>query len=131
MKKRRLGAAAALAKGLVVAVLITLLGMLLMAAAVIFTGMGDGAIRILNQLLKISAVFIGTFLAVGRGGERGLVTGAGLGAVYAAAGYVLCVCLGGYAFDIVALMGEMTVCTAAGAVTGVICANMKKRRKTA
>ena len=71
MKKRRLGAAAALAKGLIAAVLVTLLGMLLMAAAVIFIGMGDGAIRILNQFLKIIAVFLGTLLAVGRGGVRG------------------------------------------------------------
>ena len=131
MKKRRLGAAAALAKGLIAAVLVTLLGMLLMAAAVIFIGMGDGAIRILNQFLKIIAVFIGTFLAVGRGGERGLVTGAGLGALYAAAGYVLYICLGDTPFDIVTLMGEMTICAAAGAVTGVICANMKKRKKAA
>ena len=131
MKKRRLGAAAALAKGLIAAVLVTLLGMLLMAAAVIFIGMGDGAIRILNQFLKIIAVFLGTFLAVGRGGERGLVTGAGLGALYAAAGYVLYICLGENPFDIVALMGEMTICAAAGAVTGVICANMKKRKKAA
>ena len=131
MKKRRLGIIAALAKGLVVAVLATLLGMLIMAAAVIFIGMSDGAIRISNQALKIIAAALGTFVAVGRGGERGLVTGAGLGALYALAGYVAYMCLGGGGFDVVELMGEMTICAASGSVMGVVCANMPKRRKSA
>ena len=131
MKKRRLGIFISLMKGLIAAVAATLLGMLIMSTAVIFLGMSDGAIRITNQLLKIIAAFLGTFVAVGRGGERGLVTGAALGALYASAGYVMYICLGGGNFDPVELMGEMTICAAAGAVSGVLCANMKKRRKTA
>lgn len=131
MKKRRLNAAAAVLKGLASAVGATLIGMLIMTAAVIFLGMSDAAIRAANQFLKISAVFLGTFLAVGRGGERGLVTGAALGIIYAFAGYMLYICLGGGVFDPAALMGEMTICLAAGGACGVMCANMKKRRKAA
>ncbi|MBQ4090598.1 MAG: TIGR04086 family membrane protein [Clostridia bacterium] len=129
MKRRRTGIVIALLKGLVIAVVATLLGMLIMAAAVIFIGMGDGAIRIVNQILKIFAAALGTFIAVGRGGERGLITGACVGAVYAVAGYVLYICLGGAVFDAVELMGEMTICAAAGAVTGVVCANAKARSR--
>ena len=126
MKRRRTGIVIALLKGLVIAVVATLLGMLIMAAAVIFI---DGAIRIVNQILKIFAAALGTFIAVGRGGERGLITGACVGAVYAVAGYVLYICLGGAVFDAVELMGEMTICAAAGAVTGVVCANAKARSR--
>jgi len=32
-------------------------------------------------------------------------------------------------FDAVELMGEMTICAAAGAVTGVVCANAKARSR--
>lgn len=128
MKKRRTGIVISLLEGLFVAVIATIIGMLIMAAIVIFIGMSDGAIRAANQVLKIFAAALGTFVAVGRGGERGLVTGACLGAVYAVAGYVLYICLGGAAFDAVELMGEMTICAAAGAVMGVVCANMKRRK---
>ena len=131
MKKRRLGIAAALAKGLIAAVLVTVLGMLIMAAAIIFIGMSDGAIRISNQFLKILAAALGTLAAVGRGGQRGLVTGAGLSTIYALAGYTAFICLGGGEFDAVALMGEMTICAAAGAAMGAVCANMKRRPKNA
>ena len=129
MKRRRTGILLSLLKGLVTAVLVTLAGMLAVSAVVIFIGMTDGAIRITNQFLKIIAAALGTFVAVGRGGERGLVTGACLGAVYAAAGYVLYICLGEAGFNPVELMGEMTICAAAGAVTGVACANMRQRQK--
>ena len=129
MKRRRAGIAMSLLKGLAAAVLVTLAGMLIMAAVVIFIGMGDGAIRVLNQVLKIFAAALGTFVAVGRGGERGLITGACVGAVYAVAGYVLYICLGDAMFDAVELMGEMTICAAAGAVMGVVCANAKVRSR--
>ena len=128
MKNRRLNILAALAKGLAAAIGITLAGMLLIAAAVIFTDISDNFIRALDQILKICAVSPGTLIAVGRGGERGLLTGAALGAAYAVAGYIIYMLLGGYGFDIVALMGEMTVCIAAGALSGVICANMAPKR---
>lgn len=128
MKKRRTGILFSLLKGLFIAILATIAGMLIMAAIVMFIGMSDGAIRVTNQVLKIFAAALGTFIAVGRGGERGLVTGACLGAVYAVAGYVLYSCLGGAVFSAVELMGEMTICAASGAVMGVVCANMKRRK---
>lgn len=129
MKRRRTSIVFSLLKGLVAAVLITLICMLIMAAAVVFTGMSDTLIKILNQAVKIASVAAGTCIAVKRGGERGLITGAGLGAVYAVAGYVLYMLTGGGEFDIVELLGEMTVCMASGALTGVICANLQPRRR--
>ena len=131
MKNRRLNILGALAKGLAVAIAATLAGMLLMACAVIFIGLSDQLIRILDQLLKLCAVGLGAFIAVGRGGQRGLVTGAGLGAAYAVIGYMLYVLLGGNSFDVVELMGEITICVAAGAVVGALCANISPKRARA
>ena len=131
MKRRRLSILASFLKGLAAAVIFTLVCMLLMAAAVVFFGLSDNLIRALNQLTKIFAAAAGTYIAVGRGGERGFVTGAGVGAVYAAAGYILYILLGGGGFDIVEFLGELTICTASGALTGAVCANLKPRRKRA
>lgn len=125
MKRRRISAAVLLSKGVISAILITLAGMLIMAAVVVYIGLSDTMIRILNQLLKILSMALGTFFSVKRGGERGFATGAGIGAIYAAAGYLMFVLLGDNIFSIVSLLGEMTICIAAGAITGAICANLK------
>ena len=86
MKKRRRGALSMLLRGLFFAIGITLLGMVLMAGAIVLLGMSDGLIRLCNQLLKVLAVGLGVFWAMGRGGEKGLATGAAVGTVYALAG---------------------------------------------
>lgn len=131
MKRRRMSVTGLLIKGIVTAILITLVGMLIMAAAVVYIGMSDLLIRVLNQVLKILSVAAGTYIAVKRGGERGLLTGAGIGAVYSLAGYLVFIFLGGNEFEITALLGEMTICAAAGALTGAVCANLKPARHSA
>lgn len=130
MKKRRLQIAGALAKGLIIAVAATLAGMLAMAAALIFLGMGDMLIRALNQALKVLSVALGTYLAVKRGGERGFMTGACVGALYSASGYALYALLGDNTFYLTELLGEMLICMAAGAVMGAVCANMRPARRS-
>ena len=95
-----------LLRGLFFAIGITLLGMVLMAGAIVLLGMSDGLIRLCNQFLKVLAVGLGVFWAMGRGGEKGLATGAAVGTVYALAGYCLCLVLGGGAFDLGQMLGE-------------------------
>jgi putative membrane protein (TIGR04086 family) len=110
---------------------ITLIGMLLLSAAIIFIGMPDTLLRVLNQVLKIASVALGAFLGVGRGGERGLLTGAGIGAVYAVAGYVMYALFGDNSFRVAELVGELLIAIAAGATAGAVFANLKPSRKTA
>lgn len=129
MNGRRLSAAKALARGVLGAAAATLLGMLLLTGAIILTGMGDGTIRALNQLLKTLAVILGTYLGVGRGGRRGLATGVGVGAVYAVTGYIIFILLDGSGFILTQLLGEILISTASGAASGAIFANLKPARR--
>lgn len=129
MKKRRRGALSMLLRGLFFAIGITLLGMVLMAGTIVLLGMSDGLIRLCNQFLKALAVGLGVFWAMGRGGEKGLVTGAAVGTVYALAGYCLCLVLGGGAFDLGQMLGEMLLCAAVGSATGVACSNLRALRR--
>jgi putative membrane protein (TIGR04086 family) len=129
MKGRRFTAAKALIRGLLAAIAVTLLGMLLLAAAIVFISLSDGAIRVLNQVLKAGAVIAGTYLGVGRGGERGLMTGAGIGAIYAILGYAMYTLLGGNAFRLTELLGELLLALAAGAASGAVFANLKPARR--
>jgi putative membrane protein (TIGR04086 family) len=131
MNRRRYRAVRALIRGVITAVAATLIGMLILSAAIIFIGMGDGLLRALNQVLKIASVALGAFLGVGRGGDRGLVTGAGIGAVYALAGYALYALLGEGGFSVAELLGELLIAIAAGATAGAVFANMQGARKQA
>ena len=131
MKNARLRALWALSRGLLAAVAATLAGMLLLAAAVIYLDVTDGALAALNQLLKLFSVVLGARLAVGVGGERGFVTGAAVGLLYMALGYVLYWRLGGALFSAAAMLLEMLAGFAVGAAAGAVCANLRPRARRA
>ena len=129
MKSARLRALWALTRGLLAAVAATLAGMLLLAAAVIYLDVSDGALTALNQALKLLCVALGARFAVGVGGERGFVTGAAVGLLYMALGYVLYWRLGGALFSVSSMLLEMLVGGMAGAVVGALCANLRPRAR--
>ena len=134
MSASRISVVISILKGLIVSVAVTLLGMLILALWITFGSLSDGALTALNQLLKLAAIIPGTCIAVGRGGRRGFATGATLGLIYAILGYSLYLALGGSYFDVAAMLGEILLCAAVGAVTGAVCANLpeksgKRRRK--
>ena len=129
MKNARLRALWALTRGLLAAVAATLAGMLLLAAAVIYLDVTDGALAALNQLLKLFSVVLGARLAVGVGGERGFVTGAAVGLLYMALGYVVYWRLGGALFSAGAMLLEMLLGGGFGAAVGAVCANLHPRAR--
>lgn len=131
MMRRRGQAARALVRGVLAAAAITLIGMLILSAAIIFIGMSDTLLKVLNQILKIASVALGAYLGVGRGGERGLVTGAAIGAVYAVVGYLLYALLGDNSFRVAELLGELLIAIAVGATAGAVLANLSPSRKSA
>lgn len=117
--------------GLIIAILFTIGAMLILAAALVYLQISDGALRLLNQLIKLAAIIFGVIAAVPRGGERGLATGVTLALFYIVLGYAIYILLGGGSFNIVSMLGEILLGSAVGAVTGAVRANMSpKRRKS-
>lgn len=129
MKGKRTAVVKSIAAGLISAILVTLAGMLLMAGLMMVVSVGDRWLMILNQLLKIGSVILGTCIAVPRGGQRGLATGTAVALLYACIGYGMYAALGGASFTIGGMLGEILICAAAGAVTGTIRANMQPSRR--
>ena len=129
MKSARTAALGSILKGVLLAAAVTLAGMLLLAAAVIYLDISDGVLTALNQVLKVISVLLGTRFAVGIGGERGFLTGAAVGLIYMIAGYALYWQLGGAVFSAASMLLEMLLGGAAGAVTGTICANLHPRAR--
>ena len=129
MKGARMKALWAILRGFLTAAAATLLGMLLLAAAVIYLEVSDGALAALNQLLKLLCVALGARFAVGVGGERGFFTGAAVGLLYMAVGYALYWQLGGALFSAGAMLLEMLLGGGFGAAVGAVCANLHSRAR--
>ena len=89
MKSARAAALGSILKGVLISAAATLVGMLLLAAAVVWLDISDGALSALNQVLKLVSILLGVRFAVGVGGERGFFTGAAVGLLYMIAGYAL------------------------------------------
>ena len=129
MTKTRLQTILSLSRGLLCAVALTLLGMTGIAALAVYLRASDTAIRILNQLLKCLSILLGTTVAVGRGGSRGFFTGMALAIVYMALGYAMAVLLGGNAFAVPGMLGEILIGAALGGVIGAVLSNLPTPRR--
>lgn len=127
MSANRIDTIISVLRGFLFAAAITLAGMLAIAALTVFVRISDNTVSLLNQLIKILSIVLGTWSAVGRGGRRGFVTGVVLALAYMIAGYALYVALGGGAWSVSGMLGEMLLGAAVGGVCGAILANLSPR----
>ena len=117
-------------KALPIAIIASLVGIVLFALALMFLPIPETAVPIVNQLVKASSIALGAFIAVGRGGEKGLLKGGMLGALYSLAGLALYAVTGGITDTtgiIATALSDAVLATAIGAVTGILAANCKPR----
>lgn len=131
MPRKRSSIAKSLLLGLLTAIVFTLLAMLALSAALMFLHIQDGLLSTLNQIIKLLSIALGVCLAVPRGSQRGFASGLLIAFSYIVIGYALYVALGGADFSFTAMLGELLVGGAVGAVTGAIRANLYPRRRSA
>ena len=122
---------ASILKGLLAAIALTIAMMAAVAAAAVWLKVSDGLLTALNQAMKALSILLGTLVAVGRGGERGFVTGMALAMLYMILGYGCYVALGGNAFVVSQMLGEILIGAALGAVAGAVLSNWPKKRRLA
>lgn len=120
---------AALVRGLMAAIALTLIGMLILASLVVWANLSDDALETLNQVLKLLAVASGVYVTVRRGGCHGLAKGACVGLGYIALGYGACALMGEMLLTPGMLALEMAMGLAAGALCGALCANLRPPRR--
>lgn len=109
-----------LIRGLLGAVGATLACILLFAFMMQWLKPSDSVIRVVNQLIKLAAIFIGVRLAVGRGGERGLLTGALVGFLYMLLGVALYALLSGQQLPPTSYLSDVAMGVAGGGIAGAI-----------
>ena len=129
MVKRRGQTSVSILKGLVCAVVLTLLLMVGVAALALGVRISDGMLTALNQLMKLFSIILGVAVAVGRDGQRGFVTGTVVAMLYMIIGYACYVTLGGNAFVVTQMLGEILIGAALGATTGAVLSNLPAGRR--
>ncbi len=113
-------------RGLLVAVGVTLLGILLFALLMQWLRPSDAVIRVVNQLVKLVAILMGVWAFVGRGGEQALMRGALLGLVYMGIGVCLYALLSGQQLPITAYLADLAMGVAGGGIAGAVLGNLRK-----
>ena len=114
------------AKGMLVAVCVSLSLVLLFAFILKFTNIPESTIKPVNQVIKGLSILIGVFIALKKSKDLGLVSGLLIGFLYTIVAFVIFSCLGGvFAFDITFLT-DILFGAVMGAICGIICVNLKK-----
>lgn len=116
-------------KGSLIALSISLVGILLFAFVLRFTSISDKFILPINEVIKGISVFLGTFLGFKRQKKMGLVGGFLIGFIYTILAFVAFSALNGsFNFD-KTLLTDLLFDSIIGAICGIICVNIKKSSK--
>ena len=121
-----------IARGVFAAIALTLVAMALLALLVVRFALSDSALTMLNQTLKVCAIFFAAWACIRPGGDHGFALGAVTGLTYMALGYAIYCLLDGAVISFVLLAGEFLIATGLGALSGAIVANLpqgKVRRR--
>ncbi len=115
-----------LLRGLLASIGVTLVCVLLFALLMQWLRPSDNVIRVVNQLIKLGAIFAGVWVMVGCGGERGLAYGALLGLCYMALGVGLYALLSGQQLPFTAYLSDIAMGIAGGGICGALVQNVRR-----
>ena len=116
-----------LLRGLGAAMLTTIIVVAVFALLMQWLRPSDSVVRIFNQVLKLAAITAGVLVAVGRGGEGGLLRGAAVGLMYMAAGVALYALLSGQSAPMTAYLADLGMGVAGGGIVGLILSNISPK----
>lgn len=117
----------AIIKGSLIALCISLVGILIFAFILKFASISDKAIRPINQIIKGVSVLVGVFVAMRKVDKMGLVGGLLIGLVYTILAFVVFSILdGNFEFNLT-LLNDFLFGGIMGAICGIIAVNVKRR----
>ena len=114
-----------LLRSILISVLISVMGVIILALIAKFADLSDGVITGVNIFIRVAAVLIGMLIGI-RAGRYFIVKGLIAGGVFALITYLLSALLaGGFALSGMSLYDALA-CIFAGMISGGICAVVKK-----
>ena len=116
-----------LLRGLLVAILVTLVAVAVFALLMQWIRPSDAVVRIFNQVLKLLSIAAGVYVAVGCGQDGGLLKGAGVGLMYMALGVGVYALLSGQSAPVTAYLADLGMGVAGGGIVGMILSNISPK----
>lgn len=113
-----------ISKGVILTILVTLICVLVFTFIVKVAALGDGAIKVINQFLKIFSLFLGVWCFVK--GKRGLIKGLLVGVVSTLLIYLIFGFISADKISTKTLFIEMLFSAIVGGLCGIIAVNRKK-----
>lgn len=115
-----------IARGCLIALTVSLVGILIFAFVLRFCNIGDMAIKIVNQIIKIVSVLLGVLVALKKDKAKGLLKGAVIGALYTITSYlVFSILVASFSFGL-SMIFDLIFSSIVGLICGIIFVNIKK-----
>ena len=125
--RRSAGKNTALWRGVLVSVAVTAAAVVIFAVIIGFADLGDGLIRVINQLIKIGAIFAGVRAVVSRGDENGIRRGVVIGLIYMGIGVLIYALCTGQKLTVMGYLIDLIMGVAAGGLSGMLVSLAKRR----
>ena len=115
-------------KGSLIALVVSLVGILLFALIIKLTDMSNNLISPINQVIKILSIFIGVMFALKHTKSKGIINGFLIGLLYTTLAFVIFSLLNkNFCFE-KSLFNDLIFGAIAGMICGVICVNLKSKK---
>ncbi len=125
-EKQNSSAWMAIAKGVVVGLCVSLVGILLFAFILRFTSISDKVIAPVNEVIKGVSIFFGVFIGLKKYKKMGFLNGILIGFLFTVVAFLVFSLLdGAFCFDRT-FVNDMLFGSIIGAICGIICVNLKK-----
>lgn len=114
-------------KGSLYALSVCLIGILIFAFVLRFVAVGDNLIRPINQVIKTISILIGTFVALNKSKDMGLISGIIIGLMFTIISFLAFSILDGN-FDFgITLLNDCLFGSIVGGICGIIAVNLTKK----
>lgn len=123
--KRVSGRSTALWRGLLLSIAATAAAVVMFAVIISFVDIQDGLIRIVNQVIKVGAIFLGVYTIVPRGDSAGIRRGALLGLIYMGVGVLLYAVLSRQQLTWLGYLTDVLMGVAAGGLSGMLLGSLR------
>ena len=114
-------------KAVIIAMLVSLAGILIMAFVIQTLSVDAGIIPVVNQIIKGTAILAGCFVALGRT-KNGAFKGLAIGLIYIAVAYIMFSLLDGTWNVGLSLLNDVVLGAVTGFISGIITVNVRKAR---
>ena len=116
-------------KGCLIAIAISLIGILFFAFVIKMFGITDQYLKPVNQVIKGVSILLGVFVSLKQSKDKGLLKGLIVGVCYTLIAFVVFSALNGkFSFD-KSLLNDVLFGGITGAICGIIATNFKKSTK--